>query len=173
MKTKYLCLATAIVFVISMSIVVFAEHCASKSAKTACYEKETVQIAKTLKEGEIPLDKIPKNIKKIAKKTVKGIKITEAEIDGGNYELEGNVGKDEYEIEISPNGKIIKVEVDEDDDDDCEIEVGNDNPGKIDSKDDDPCVIENKEKKPVINSKDDDPCVIESESDSPLSDAVK
>jgi len=81
-----------------------------------------------IKEGDISLSKVPKKIKEIAKKAVKGIKFSEAEFEDGNYELKGFIEKVEYEIEITPEGKLIKVEIEDDDDDEYEIELGNGNP---------------------------------------------
>jgi len=145
MKTKKLCMMMMIVIamVFSVSINAFA-GCGSceeatpaecKKAKSAecekaklekCRKQKSVKKAEVKKEKEdedIPLSQVPKNIKEIAEKAVKGIKFTEAELEDGNYELEGYVGDVEYEIEITPEGKVIKIEKeDADKDDDNEEE---------------------------------------------------
>ena len=135
MKTKKMLVVVTLVLFFSLSINVFANCGGCEKPKTSCSDKPPVEKAEkvekeaeVLKEGEIPLSKVPKKIKEVAKKAVKGIKFSEAEIEDGNYELEGFVGKVKYEIEITPKGKLIKVEIEDDKDDDCEIEVGNGNP---------------------------------------------
>jgi len=174
MKLKNLCLVVAITLLFSVSVKLFADCGNCDKAKSSCCEKEAVQKAEVSDEEEIPLAKVPKNIKEIAKKAVKGIKLSEAELEDGNYELEGYVGKDKYEVEITPEGKVIEIELDKKDDDDCVVELGKENPIKIDDKDDDECVIESGKESPVkIDDKDDDECVIESGNDSPISDIIK
>ena len=132
MKTKKMLVMVTLVLFLGVSINGFANCGGCKKVESPCCEKSPVEEvekeAKELKEGDIPLSKVPKKIKEIAKKAVKGIKFSEAEIEDGNYELEGYVGKVEYEIEITPEGKLIKVEIEDDDEDDCETEVGNGNP---------------------------------------------
>ena len=70
---------------------------------------------------------------------MKGIKLTEAEIEDGNYELEGYVGDVEYEIKITPKGKVIKIEKEDDDDDkdDNEDDDEDDDDEDDDDEDDD------------------------------------
>jgi len=86
----------------------------AKSAK--CSKQKSDQKAakatqvKKLKDGDIPLAQVPEKIKKIARKAVKGLQFTEAEIDDGNYELEGYVDGVKYEVEITPEGKVVKIE---------------------------------------------------------------
>ena len=77
-------------------------------------------------EEKIALDQLPAAVKKAAEEAVKGLVITEVEKvtkkDSQFYEVEGKAadGK-EYEVKISPEGKVLKVEqedeVDDDDDD--------------------------------------------------------
>jgi uncharacterized membrane protein YkoI len=71
----------------------------------------------------IPLTEVPASIMNTAKKAVPGIKITGAETEQNDdetiYELKGNADGNDYEIKISPNGKVLKTEID-DEDDDCE-----------------------------------------------------
>jgi len=143
MKTKKLCMMIVIAMVFTVSINAFADCGKCEEAKPAKCEKarpakcEKAKAAKcekakpakyckqkpVQKDEDIPLSQVPKNIKEIAKKAVKGIKLTEAELEDGNYELEGYVGDVEYEIKITPEGKVIKIEKeDEDKDDDNEKE---------------------------------------------------
>ena len=70
-----------------------------------------------------------------ALKAVKGIVLTEAEKETKGskviYELEGRVGGKEYEIKISADGKVLKVEEEnDDDDDDVEDDDDDDKDGK-------------------------------------------
>ena len=76
-------------------------------------------------EEEISLKEVPEAVKAAARKAVKGIKLTEAErVTKGSkvvyYEIEGTKGGKEYEIIVSPAGKVLKVEIEDDDDDDDE-----------------------------------------------------
>ena len=148
MKTKKLCMMMMIVIamVFTVSINAFADCGTCEEAKPAkcekakaakcekgkaaecekaksgkCCKQKSVKKAEVKKEKEdedIPLSQVPKNIKEIAGKAIKGIKFTEAELEDGNYELEGYVGDVEYEIKITPEGKIIKIEKEDDDKDD-------------------------------------------------------
>ncbi len=67
---------------------------------------------------EIALSEVPANIITIVQNTLPGISLTEAEKEVKNdiviYELEGQLinGK-EYEIEITGNGTIIKIELED------------------------------------------------------------
>lgn len=69
-------------------------------------------------EVDIPVSEVPANIITIVQNTLPGISLTEAEkkLKGKSvtYELEGKLinGK-EYEIEISADGTIIKVELED------------------------------------------------------------
>ena len=136
MKTKNVCMMIAIALLLTVSVNVFAKAAETKDKKSTCCSQESVQKvekkAEVLKDGDIQLSKIPKEIKDVAEKAVKGIKLSEAEIDDGNYELEGYVGKNKYEIKITPEGKLISVDVDSKDDDDLLIEVDDQTPTSAD-----------------------------------------
>jgi uncharacterized membrane protein YkoI len=73
-------------------------------------------------EEKIPLDKLPENIKKAVEGAVQGLVLTKAEKETKNgvtvYEVEGKVGAKEYEVKISTDGKVLKVEEETEDDDD-------------------------------------------------------
>ena len=60
-------------------------------------------------------------------KAVPGIKLTEAEIDDGNYEMDGLVGDQKYEVKISLKGKIVKIKKDNDEKDENGDDNDNDN----------------------------------------------
>lgn len=149
MKTKKLCMMIVITMAFTVSINAFADcgnceeakpakcekakagkcekakaaKCEKAKAGKCCKQKSVKKVEVKKEDEDIPLSQVPKNIKKIARKAVKGIKFTEAELEDGNYELEGYVGDVEYEIEITPEGKIIKIEKeDKDKDDDNEEE---------------------------------------------------
>jgi len=69
-------------------------------------------------ERKIPLSEVPSNIINIVQNTLPGIALKEAKIeveDGVNvYDLEGKlINGDEYEIEITESGTIIKIELDD------------------------------------------------------------
>lgn len=70
-------------------------------------------------EKKVSLDKVPQKVIDAAKKAVKGIKITEAEVEEEDgrlvYELEGTADGKEYEIEVTEDGKVLEVESDDDD----------------------------------------------------------
>ena len=91
-------------------------------------------------EEEIALDKVPGAVMKAAKDAVKGIVFSKAEKetkDGKtHYELEGKAGEKSYEIEVSPEGKVLKVEEEakEEQDDDKKEEKGNKKSGKEEGK---------------------------------------
>ena len=130
MKTQKICLMIAIALLLTVTVNVLAGE--SKDKKSKCCGQKTVQKveakAEVLKDGDIPLSKVPKKIKAVAEKAVKGIKILEAEIEDGNYEIEGTVGQDKYEVKITPAGKLISVDVDSKKDVDCLIEVDDETP---------------------------------------------
>ena len=78
-------------------------------------------------EKEVPLSEVPAEALKAAQGAVDGVTITEAEMekeDGETvYVFEGEANGKEYEIEVTPEGKVLEVEEeaeddDEDDDDD-------------------------------------------------------
>ncbi len=67
---------------------------------------------------EIPLSEVPANIIKTVQNSLPGISLTEAEKevkDGAViYELEGRlINGNEYEIKISDDGTIIKIELED------------------------------------------------------------
>jgi hypothetical protein len=81
------------------------------------------------KEKDVPLSDVPAEALKAAQGAVDGITITEAEMekeDGKTlYTFEGQAEGKEYEIEVTPEGKVLEVEEksgndkeDEDKDDD-------------------------------------------------------
>jgi hypothetical protein len=81
------------------------------------------------KEKDVPLSDVPAEALKAAQGAVDGITITEAEMekeDGKTvYVFEGQASGKEYEIEVTPEGKVLEVEEkakdndeDEDKDDD-------------------------------------------------------
>ncbi len=75
-------------------------------------------------EVEVALSDVPKKVIAAAKKAVPGIELTKAEKEktkkGVFYELEGKLGDKEYEILITPAGKVIEIEVDDEADDEDE-----------------------------------------------------
>jgi uncharacterized membrane protein YkoI len=68
-------------------------------------------------EKEIPLSEVPAPAIAAAKGAVKGIVLTEAEMekeDGQTvYELEGTADGKNYEIEVTAEGKVLEVEQDD------------------------------------------------------------
>lgn len=66
------------------------------------------------KEKEIPLSEVPPEALKAAQGAVDGVTITEAEMekeDGETvYVFEGEANGKEYEIEVTPQGKVLEVE---------------------------------------------------------------
>jgi hypothetical protein len=81
------------------------------------------------KEKDVPLSDVPAEALKAAQGAVDGITIAEAEMekeDGKTvYVFEGEANGKKYEIEVTPEGKVLEVEVksvndkeDEDKDDD-------------------------------------------------------
>jgi len=75
-------------------------------------------------EKEIALSEVPEPVLAAAKAAVPGITLCEAEVeveDGKTtYEVEGTANGKEYEIEVTPEGKVIKTEEDKDDEDEDE-----------------------------------------------------
>lgn len=76
-------------------------------------------------EKEIPISQVPERVVAAAQGAVKGITLTEAEVEEEDdqtvYELEGTADGTEYEIEVTADGKILEVNKeneDEDEDDD-------------------------------------------------------
>jgi ABC-type Zn2+ transport system substrate-binding protein/surface adhesin len=66
-------------------------------------------------ELEIPVSSVPKAVMAAALKAVKGIRLTEAEVESVLvYELEGTASGKEYEIEITAEGEVIEVEAEDD-----------------------------------------------------------
>lgn len=66
------------------------------------------------KEKEVPLSQVPPEALKAAQGAVEGVTITEAEMekeDGETvYIFEGEANGKEYEIEVTPQGKVLEVE---------------------------------------------------------------
>lgn len=67
------------------------------------------------KENEITLSGVPKKVMEAAKSSIKGIRIIEAEKiitnDGITlYELEGKSGEKEYQLIITPEGKVLNAD---------------------------------------------------------------
>ena len=73
-------------------------------------------------EKEVPLSEVPAEALKAAQGAVDGVTITEAEVekeDGQTvYVLEGEANGKEYEIEVTPEGKVLEVEEEDEEDDD-------------------------------------------------------
>ena len=71
---------------------------------------------------EIPLSQVPKEALAAAQRAVRGISLTEAEVEEEDgctvYELEGTANGIEYEIEVTADGKVLEVEREDDEDDD-------------------------------------------------------
>jgi len=82
----------------------------SSMTLSACSDKDN--------EIEIPLSAVPASVITIVQNTLPGISLTEAEKEVKDdtviYELEGKLinGK-EYEIEITEDGTILKIELEE------------------------------------------------------------
>jgi hypothetical protein len=68
---------------------------------------------------KLALDQVPAAVLKAAQDAVKGIMITEAEKETKGeavvYELTGKVGEKEYEIKVSPDGKVLGVKEEKED----------------------------------------------------------
>jgi hypothetical protein len=66
------------------------------------------------KEKEVPLTDVPAEALEAAQGAVDGITITEAEMEDEHgetiYVLEGEANGKEYEIEVTPEGKVLEVE---------------------------------------------------------------
>ena len=64
-------------------------------------------------EREIALTALPAPVAQAARQAVEGITLTEAEeittLSGLMYEVEGELGRDEYEILITPEGEVVMV----------------------------------------------------------------
>jgi hypothetical protein len=75
-------------------------------------------------EKEVPLSEVPAVALEAAQGAVDGITITEAEMeeeDGQTiYVFEGEVNGKEYEIEVTPEGKVLEVEEETEDDEEDE-----------------------------------------------------
>ena len=125
MKTKNPGMMIVVALALTVSMNAFADcgKCSKGSSLQCCKQKKVNKTAvkcemkKEKEDEDIPLSQVPEKIKKIAEKTVKGIKLTEAELEDGVYELKGYVGDDKYEIKITPEGKVVKTEKDDDDND--------------------------------------------------------
>ena len=88
----------------------------------SCSQKE--------QEQEIAISELPAIITTAIQDTLPGFEIAEAEIETKDkkitYEVEGIYQDQQYEIEISPDGKIIEIE-EEDSDSDDENEEADEN----------------------------------------------
>jgi hypothetical protein len=75
-------------------------------------------------EKEVPLSEVPAEALKAAQGAVDGVTITEAEMekeDGQTvYVFEGEANGKEYEIEVTPEGKVLEVEEEADEEDEGE-----------------------------------------------------
>jgi hypothetical protein len=75
-------------------------------------------------ETEIPLEKVPDVVRQAVLEAVPGIELLEAEVEEENghlvYELEGVLDGKTYEIEVTEDGEVLKVEQDDGDEDDDE-----------------------------------------------------
>ena len=109
MKTKTLCMMIIAAMVFTLSINVFAD-CGSCEKQVKQKIEQKVEAKKEKDDEDIPLSQVPENIKKIAKKAVEGLKLTEAELEDGVYELKGYVEDRKYEVKITPKGKVVKIE---------------------------------------------------------------
>ncbi len=73
-------------------------------------------------EKDVPLSEVPQEALKAAQGAVDGITITEAEMekeDGETvYIFDGELNGKEYEIEVTPEGKVLEVEEEAEDDED-------------------------------------------------------
>ena len=91
-------------------------------APTLVPEPPTASSTRKPGEGSVALDAVPQIVKDAALAAVPGLVLEEAEseVEKGVlvYELEGKVGRVEYEIEVTADGKVLEVEKDDDDDDD-------------------------------------------------------
>lgn len=73
-------------------------------------------------EKDVPLSEVPQEALKAAQGAVDGITITEAEMekeDGETvYLFDGELNGKEYEIEVTPEGKVLEVEEEAEEDED-------------------------------------------------------
>ena len=73
-------------------------------------------------EESVPLSEVPAPALNAAKAAVKGIVLTEAEVEKEDgqivYELEGKANGKEYEIEVTAEGKVLEVEEEDEDHED-------------------------------------------------------
>jgi len=82
-------------------------------------------------ETEVSLDEVPDAVKSAALAAVKGLQLTKAEKETEDgalvYELEGTAGGEEYEVKVSTDGKVLKVEKEKDkDEEEAEEQEGED-----------------------------------------------
>ncbi len=75
-------------------------------------------------EKEIPLSQVPAAVVAAARGAVDGITLTEAEVETEDgqfvYTLEGAAQGKEYEIEVTPDGRVLEVEQEDEADDNDE-----------------------------------------------------
>jgi len=88
-------------------------------------------------EKEIEITELPAMVVSAIQDTLPGIVISEAEIEGIEpeiiYEVDGTLDGKEYEVEVTPAGKILEIEEENDedaDDDDENEEETNDDDGR-------------------------------------------
>ncbi|MFC1481760.1 PepSY domain-containing protein [Candidatus Neomarinimicrobiota bacterium] len=86
-------------------------------------------------EKEIPLSEVPEGVLAAAQDTMPGIELTGADVEktlkGLVYELEGTVDGKEFEIVISADGTVLKIDSEDNADD------ADDDEGDEDDEDDD------------------------------------
>ena len=68
-------------------------------------------------ERDIEIAALPPVVASAARRSVEGIQLVEAEeittLTGFMYEVEGKLGRDEYEILITPQGEVVMVVLDD------------------------------------------------------------
>ena len=77
-------------------------------------------------EESVPLSEVPTPVLDAAKAAVKGIVLSEAEVEEEDgvlvYEIEGEVDGKEYEIEVTAEGKVLEIEEEDEEEDEDEDE---------------------------------------------------
>ncbi len=73
-------------------------------------------------EKEIAISDLPAVVVKAVQDSLPGFVISDAEIEGTEpdiiYDVDGSMDGNEYEIEITPEGKILEIEMESDEDED-------------------------------------------------------
>ncbi len=147
MRNLVLCLSLLVTF--CMTTVIFAadKHKEKKGGKDRDKVVKTEKPSKAARdveaeevEVEIPLSVVPKKVIAAAKKAAPGIKLTEAEVEIQegeiNFTLEGTVKGEEVEVEVAVALKVVGTEIDEDDDDDDDDDEDGDEEDDEDDDDD-------------------------------------